>query len=160
MLVLSIPKTLPDDFRKQPSVMSDFLSGRVAAIPVTATEITRLMRLADAGRAPDHQVLPGEASFTDQLAMCAIVDWPREDAEARKILSKQLIDQLLSDEAQAKLSSIQALRVTQGSSLYSGSSPMAALEQGYLSRAFSCPNAFDPAFRQQAAQILETALTD
>lgn len=153
------PESLPENFRKQASVMSEFRAGAAAAIPVTQVEIARLTQLSDAGKAPDWAAVNGIESFTDQLAMCAIVDWPRDDAQQRQALCLSLIQTLLSEDAQQKLASVRALRVTRGTPLYMGGSAMYQLELGYLNRSFDCPNAFDTSFRLRAAQMLEIALT-
>lgn len=157
-LVLSLPRELPQDFGATDSALNDFRSGCIAAIPVTQLEIKKLEQLADSGRVPDYQILAGIASFSDQLALFAITDCPRSDLTQRQALCAKLLDLLLDEKSQLALSSVRALRVTQGTPIYSGQQGMAVLERGYLTAAFQRPDAFDAGFRAQARQQLESAL--
>ena len=156
--ILSLPAILPENFRAQSSALSDFLNGRAAAIPVTQFEIRKLEQRSEQGRCPDWAVIPGEAAYTDQLALFAITNFAREDVAARQQFSAQLLELLLDDTSQKALSSARALRTTTGAQLYTGQSPMAALERGYLGGFISAPNAFDARFRSLAQARLGAAL--
>lgn len=156
-LVLSIPQALGKDFRQVSSAVSDFRGGRAAAIPVSQLEIKQLSQLSEQGRVPEWAAVPSLAAFTDQLAMLAIVDVPRTNQQARQALCLKLLDLLLSDESQKALSSIWALRVTEGEALYQAQQPMAVLERSYQG-AIACPNAFDNTFRQRLQERFASQL--
>ncbi len=156
-LELSFPQTRPKDFRQVASAMPEFVAGQAAAIPVTPKEIQRLMQRSDLGRGPEYQIISGLQAFTDQLLLCAVVDWPREDIPARQALCQELLNLVLDEKAQSALGIARALRVTAGAPLYTGQQPLAALERGYQ-RAIQCPNAFDAEFRARMSQLLDRKL--
>ena len=111
------------------------------------------MRAAsDAGGAPDWTAYTGEP-FTDQLALFAIVDWPREDIAARRALGEELLAHLLSEESQAELTRVHALRTTPGEALYGAQNGMAQLEAAYLSSRVLAPNAFDTSWQTSVQTI-------
>ncbi|MEF9894747.1 MAG: extracellular solute-binding protein [Clostridia bacterium] len=152
LVLCDLPPALPADFRKGDTAYAAFTGDVAAAIPVTQREIRRLQVLSEMGRGPDWTIAQGGAAFTDQLLMMAVVDAPRPDAQARKALALSLLDFLLTEDSQAQLSLIRALRVTKGPALYGSQRGMAELEAIYRG-GFSSVNAFDDRFRaQQAAQ--------
>jgi len=132
-----------------------FLQEEADAILSTQRGIRRLQLADDSGSAPDWGVYtPGEA-FSDQLALYAIVNLPREDRAARIEIGQALLDHLLSEECQAKLTQIRALRVTDGPALYTAQNGMAQLEMAYLGKSILAPNAFDQAWRKNAALLFD-----
>lgn len=156
LLCAGLPDKLPSDFRKQSSVYSAFTGSRAAMIPVTQREIRRLNTLGDSGRAPDWSLWTPPTTFTDQLALVSIVDWPREDIGDRQTLCKSFLDLLLSDDAQLALSGPGAFRVTRGEALYTADRAMAALEAALSGGGIIAPNAFGDSWRAPAASLADS----
>lgn len=150
----TFPLELPSGFREESSVYAAFTAGTSAMIPVTQREIRRLQLLEDTGRAPEWRAEASAGGFTDQLAMLAAVDWPRESGEARASLSLELIRFLLSEESQAELTRVRALSVLPGASLYASQRGMAELEAAYRASVLA-PNAFDGAWRENARHLAD-----
>ncbi len=151
----ALPLALPDNFRTQESVYSDFTAGKLSAMPATQREIRRLQLLSQDGRGPDFRIETMGAPFTDQLALMAVVDWPREDGEARQSLSQAFLSHLLTEESQAKLTSARAFPVIDMAPLYGGDSAFAALEQALASPALTVPPVFGDAWRAYAASLMD-----
>jgi len=145
----TLPKALPKDFRTRASVVTDFASGRTAAILVSQREAQRLTALSGAGRAPGWTLEP--APYTDQVAFMAVVDLPRQDLSERQALSIQLVDYLLSDESQKALTRVLAFRAAPGEALYASRMGFAALERALSGGAVRVPAAFDQGFRGTAS---------
>ncbi|NLG24957.1 MAG: hypothetical protein GX558_06350 [Clostridiales bacterium] len=154
LVSLGLPDELPDGFRAKSSAYEDFVAGRAAALPVTQREITRLMRLAESGRMTDVTYWPAGAALTDQLAMMAVVDAPKDGAQARQALCAQLIALMLDDASQRALAASGALPVVDGLTLYAGTPGMAQIE-ATLSGELWVPNAFDAGWKARAAAIAD-----
>lgn len=155
-----VPCALPADTPRSADAYREFVSGSLAAIPVTQWELRRLELLADAGRGPDWQAaIPGKYALADQLALLAVVDWPRTDAQARQELALAFLAHLLSAECQAALSRARAFPVTAGVSAYEGRGAMAQLESALQAKVLLVPNAFDGRWREAAAQGLAAFLS-
>ena len=144
----ALPAVLPDSFLTGDDFYSGFTKGLYGAIPVTQREIRRLQVLSESGRAPDWAGEAGGAAFTDQLLMMAVPQTHREDSAARQALARELLAFLLNEDSQKALSSIRALRVTQGEALYAGDAGMAELEKSTLG-VLSTVTAFDTGFKAQ-----------
>ncbi len=155
MTAFTRPTRLPANFRQDNTVMGDFAARRAAAVPVTQVEIKRLENLADTGRAPDYEILAGAGTFTDQVALFGIVDGGKA-AQAR--LCRALLGMLWSEQAQAWLSGVRALRVTEGPALYSSNRGMAALESAYAGRDIEAPGAFDSGYIERKQLALDQTL--
>ena len=143
---------LPTGFSFAESAYSTFARKEADAILATQRELCQLAAASDAGTAPDWTAYTGEP-FTDQLALFAIVDWPREDIEARRALGEELLAHLLSEESQAQLTRVRALRTTPGEALYGAQNGMAQLEAAYLNARILAPNAFDARWQDKAQTI-------
>lgn len=152
-----LPKSLPADFRKRSSIISDFASGRTAAALVTQREVRRLESLSGAGRAPDWTLEP--APYTDQIAFLAVVDLPRDDLAKRQSLSVKLIEHLLSDDSQKALSKIRAFRVTPGEALYASRTGYAQLERALSGGNVEPAAAFGSGFRSAACAAADAFVT-
>jgi len=153
----TLPKSLPSDFRARESVLSDFASGRTAAILASQRELKRLEALGGAGRAPDWAFEP--APFTDQLALLAVVDLPREDLAERQALCGRLIGHLLNDESQKALSTIRAFRAMPGDMLYPLQAGFAPLERALSGGLVTVPAAFDGRFRSATKAAADGLVT-
>ncbi len=151
----SLPLALNSEFRQSESVYSAFTAGKLAAMPVTQREIRRLQLLADSGKGPDWRVETMGLPFTDQAALLAVVDWPRDDGPQRQALSEKLISFLLADERQAKLTMARAFPVTECSALYAGDSGLTALERALSSDNLTLPPAFGNAWRVRAGALMD-----
>ena len=143
---------LPTGFSFDEGAYSAFVRNEADAILVTQRELCQLRAASEAGGAPDWTAYTVEP-FTDQLALFAIVDWPREDIAARRALGEELLAHLLSEESQAELTRVHALRTTPGEALYSAQNGMAQLEAAYLSSRVLAPNAFDTSWQTSAQTI-------
>ena len=143
---------LPAGFAFDEGAYSAFVRKEADAILATQRELCQLITASEAGTAPDWTAYTGEP-FTDQLALFAIVDWPREDIEARHALGEELLAHLLSEESQAQLTRVRALRTTPGEALYGAQNGMAQLEAAYLSSRILAPNAFDTRWSRSAQTI-------
>jgi len=152
-----LPKSLPADFRKRSSIISDFASGRTAAALVTQREVRRLESLSGAGRAPDWTLEP--APYTDQIAFLAVVDLPRDDLAKRQSLSVKLIEHLLSDDSQKALSKNRAFRVTPGEALYASRTGYAQLERALSGGNVEPAAAFGSGFRSAACAAADAFVT-
>jgi len=152
-----LPKSLPADFRKRASILSDFASGRTAAALVTQREVRRLESLSGAGRAPDWTLEP--APYTDQVSFLAVVDLPRDDLAKRQSLSVKLIEHLLSDDSQKALSKIRAFRVTPGEALYASQTGYAQLERALSGGNVEPAAAFGSGFRSAACAAADAFVT-
>jgi hypothetical protein len=152
-----LPKSLPADFRKRSSIISDFASGRTAAALVTQREVRRLESLYGARRAPDRTLEP--APYTDQIAFLAVVDLPRDDLAKRQSLSVKLIEHLLSDDSQKALSKIRAFRVTPGEALYASRTGYAQLERALSGGNVEPAAAFGSGFRSAACAAADAFVT-
>lgn len=152
-----LPKSLPGDFRKRESVISDFASGRTAAALVTQREIRRLESLSGAGRAPDWTLEP--APYTDQVAFLAVADLLRDDLATRQSLSVKLIEHLLSEDSQKALSKIRAFRVTPGEALYASRTGYAQLERALSGGSVEPAAAFSSGLRSTASAAADVLVT-
>jgi len=142
LMSAGLPEDLPETFRQIESVYSAFTGGRAAAIPVTQREIQRLHTLSETGRAPDWTVETSAAAWTDQLALVAVVDWPREELAERQALCLQFLDSLLTEEAQQALEGVKAFPVIDTPPLYPARQGMAQIERALVSDALKTPPAF------------------
>lgn len=154
-LDVALPGQLPEDFRRTESVYNAFLRGETAAIPVTQREIRRLALLSEQGKAPDYAVAAYGAAFTDQAALFAVSAAERPEREARIALCKELLQWLLSDEMQGRLTLSRAFRVTDGAFLYPAVSEMRALEEQLARAELWVPPAFSSAWRQTASALCD-----
>ncbi len=152
----TLPSSLPADFRTRESVLSDFVSGRTAAVLASLRDMGRLEALSGAGRAPDWTLEP--APSTDQVAFLAVADLPRQDLAARQALSKKLVEHLLSDESQKALSKVRAFRVLPGEAMYASRTGFSQLERA-LNGGVRVPSVFDAAFRAEAERAADDLIT-
>ena len=151
-----VPCSLPENFGFSNRAFEDFLSGGADVIPVTQRQLRRLELLSESGRAPDWTVaMPGAYALADQLALMAIVDWPRQDQQARQELCADFIAHLLTDESQARLRTARAFPVTEGIYAYEGGGAMASLEASLREKALLVPPAFGSAWHAELARLLE-----
>ena len=155
LLENALPCELPADFRQRESVYAAFTKGQAAAIPVTQREIHRLALLADQGKAPDYLVAASGEAFTDQAALFAINDAERPDRQARVELCRVLLEQLLSDEMQQKLTIARAFRTTDGAPLYPAQSEMGILEAHLSQPDLLAAPAFSNSWRQEARALCD-----
>lgn len=119
-----------------------FTRGEADALPVSQAQIRRLKALSEAGRGPDWAAAAtGEAMLADQLLLLGIVDWPRDDLDARQELCRAFLAHLLSVETQTSLTVAGALSVLEGLTIYAGENGYEALEA-----AASLPLLVPPAF--------------
>ena len=153
LALCSLPLSLPEDFLEGDDFFTGFTQGIYGAIPVTQREIRRLQVLSQSGRTPDWTIAAGGAAFTDQLLLLAVPRTNRQDGAARQALMAEFLAFLLEEDSQQALTSIRALRVTQGDPLYPGDQGMAELEQSTLGVLRPVP-AFDTRYRDQGkAQV-------
>lgn len=150
----ALPSSLPDAFRRDSSVFNQFSSGTVAAVPVTQRDVSRLLTLSESGKGPDWRVETAGIPFTDQLTFYSIVDYPRNDAEARQSLCADFLSILLSDKMQQKLALVRAFPACSTTGLYS-SPAMSALEQALSSEQLITPPAFGSEWRRQASALAD-----
>ncbi|NLF28579.1 MAG: hypothetical protein GX592_11840 [Clostridiales bacterium] len=144
---------LPADFAPSKNAYSDFISGRVAAIPVTQSEVRRLSALSDLGRGPDWAVsASGSAMLADQLLLLGVVDWPRGDNLDRQALSTDFLGHLLSEEVQRTLATAGAFPVIETAALYQGRAGYDGLEIA-TNLPLVVPDAFSSAWREKAERI-------
>lgn len=143
-----LPTDLPDNFLAGEDAYTGFTKGLYGAIPATQREIRRLQLLSETGRAPDWAIEAGGAAFTDQLLFMGVPQVHREDAAARQALAREFLAFLLNDDSQKALTSIRALRVTQGEALYANDQGMAELERSTLG-VLQAVTAFDTSFKAQ-----------
>lgn len=148
LVTCALPSALPDSFLAGDDFYSGFTKGVYGAIPVTQREIRRLQVLSESGRAPDWTVEAGGAAFTDQLLLMAVPQTQREDSAARQALARAFLSFLLNEDSQKALTSIRALRVTQGDALYANDQGMAELEKS-TSGVLRTVAAFDTGFKAQ-----------
>ena len=138
---------------------SDFTNGAAAAIPVTQREIRRLELLAESGRGPDWAVsMPGKYALADQLALIAVVDWPRKDAAERQQLGQELIAHLLSEEIQKELSRSRAFPTRADTFAYEGHGAMAQIEAALAEKKLIVPSAFGRKWQGDPAAVLDEFL--
>ena len=142
------PSTLP---ALSEDAYAAFSRGEVDALPVSQAQIRRLKALSEAGRGPDWTAAAtGEAMLADQLLLLGIVDWPRDDLEARQELCRAFLAHLLSVETQTSLTVAGALPVLEGLTLYAGESGYEALEA-----AASLPLLVPPVFGTSGRETLD-----
>ena len=142
------PSTLP---ALSEDAYAAFTRGEVDALPVSQAQIRRLKALSEAGRGPDWTAAAtGEAMLADQLLLLGIVDWPRDDLEARQELCRAFLAHLLSVETQTSLTVAGALPVLEGLTLYAGESGYEALEA-----AASLPLLVPPVFGTSGRETLD-----
>ena len=137
-----------------PEALDRFIAGELAAIPVTQKELSRLLRLRDAGRGPDWAcAASGQFAFSDQLLMLAVTAQPDADGDARTSLALEFARSLLGADAQKKLADIGAFSVT-GASLYSDFSAYAPLDALLNCRPLIVPRLFSEYSSRQSADIV------
>ena len=142
------PSTLP---ALSEDAYAAFTRGEVDALPVSQAQIRRLKALSEAGRGPDWTAAAtGEAMLADQLLLLGIVDWPRDDLDARQELCHAFLAHLLSAETQTSLTVAGALPVLEGLTLYAGESGYEALEA-----AASLPLLVPPVFGTSGRETLD-----
>lgn len=151
----ALPLALPEDFRARESIYADFTGGRLAAMPVTQREIRRLQLLTQNGKGADFRLEIMGTPFTDQLALMAVVDWPRADGEERQALSLSFLMHLLTEESQSKLTSARAFPAVEIAPLYGSDAAFFALEQTLSSPALTVPPAFGDDWRTLATQLMD-----
>ena len=145
-------RRLPADFHYDEDAWRHFANGESAAMPVTQREIRRLQTLSDQGKGPHWQLIPGDCGFTDQLLAVAIVD--RDENADRHALCDDLIAWLLSDTCQSTLYRASAFSVTDVSSGYSASDPLAILDNLLRDSRLSVPRIFDRQWTLDAEAIV------
>ncbi len=150
-----LPEGLAEDFRTEAGVYSQFVSGKIAAMPVTQREIRRLQLLSESGKGPDWRVECIGSAFTDQLALFSIVAWPREDAEARQSLAEAFMNLMLSQDMQRKLTMARAFSVIGTADLYPGSREFGPLEDTLNGPELTLPPAFGQTWRAYAQNLAD-----
>ena len=145
---------LPSDLSFSETAYSDFVAGKISAIPVTQYQIQRLKALSDQGKGPDWRIgISGDMAFTDQILFAAVVDRP--DAPEKQALCKSLIYHLLSEECQKDISRAGLFSVTETLSGYDSYDPLRTMEDMlrtrpmYAAASFSASDtrALDPVVR-------------
>jgi hypothetical protein len=109
-------------------------------MPVTQREIRRLQALSDQGKGPQWQLVPGDSVFTDQLLAMAIVN--HIDNPDRQTLCEDFIAWLLAEPCQSSLYRASAFAVTDVSSGYDPSDPLAILDNSLRDSSLSVPPVF------------------
>ncbi len=133
---------LPDGFSSDLDAYSDFITGKIAAIPVTQYHIRRLAALSDTGKGPDWNIeTTGDIPFTDQLLFAAVVD-RNEDVE-KQTLCREFIDHLLSDDCQKELNRAGAFSVTEAYSDYKAHDPLVLINDVLRTDRLCTISAFD-----------------
>ena len=145
-------RRLPTDFHYDEDAWRHFANGESAAMPVTQREIRRLQALSDQGKGPQWQLRPGDYGFTDQLLALAIVD--RAENADRHALCDDFVAWLLSDTCQSTLYRASAFAVTDVSSGYSASDPLAILDNLLRDSRLSVPRIFDRQWVSDAEAIV------
>lgn len=125
------------------NLYSALLSGEISATPLTQRQVARIRAAQADGKYGDIQFL-NAAGYTDQLLMAAIVDTKRDDLPARSTLCAAFIDQLLTDEAQAGLSSCALFPTALTGTLYDSVGGMSQIEAALRRSDCVVRGAFDP----------------
>lgn len=146
------PLLFAGDARSHSSVYSLFASGQADAIIATVQDLSRIRLLAGEGRAPEYTVFPGGTAFTDLIALAAVVDDPSPGSDDRERICADFFSHLLTEESQQALANVLAFRTTNGDPLYSTSRDGMAAVEASLHSGIIVPNAFDPTWRERAAQ--------
>jgi len=148
----ALPVPLPPDFADRSSVYADFSGGHLAMMPITQREIRRLELLSDSGKAPEWHVQARGLPFTDQMALVSVTA-AREEAE-RWALCMELIEWLLREDMQKKLTSSRAFSVCDMTPLYSSNRAMSAVESALKSENLLVPPAFGNGWRAEASALM------
>ena len=144
-----LPAPLPSKFAERKSVYADFTGGYLAVMPVTQREIRRLEVLA---KAPDWRVEAIGLPFTDQMALLSVIDVQRSDAAERQALCLELIDLMLSEAMQKKLTTSRAFPVREIGLLYPSNRAMSAVESALKSENLLISPAFGSEWREEASR--------
>lgn len=116
-----------------------FIAGELPVVAVTQAELSRLIRLRDAGRGPDWTcAAAGQVAYTDQLLLLGVVEASGDCARERQALAQEFGASLLEPAAQARLADIGAFSVT-GACVHAEFSAYAALDRLLNSRELLFP---------------------
>jgi len=146
---------MAEKFGRQSSVYADFTAGRLAAMPVTQREIRRLELLGEGGKAPDWRVEISGMPFTDQAALVSVTVQDRQDAGARQALCLELVDTILSERMQQRLTQVRAFAAADIAPLYAAGRSMSPIERALRSEMLLVPPAFGSLWRMQAAEFIK-----
>jgi len=141
---------------RQPLAFEQFINGEIPVLPVTQTELARLIRLQDSGRGPDWRLYQGSGIVcADQLLLAGATAQDGDGSDERSKLAQEFIAFLLTDEAQKELISIGAFTVT-GKDFYPSFSPYAVLESMINSSTLAVPsrNRFSEQYAADSASIV------
>ena len=145
-------RQLPSGFQYDDDAWRHFINGESTAMPVTQREIRKLQTLSNQGKGPDWKLCPGDSAFTDQLLCLALVDRP--DDMPRRELCREFLAWLLSDECQSILYRAGAFAVTDSTSGYDPSDPLASMDAALRDPTLCVPRIFDRQWTEQAEGIV------
>jgi len=151
-------RRLPAGFQYDGDAWRHFVNGESAAMPVTQREVRRLQGLSDQGKGPQWQLGPGDAAFTDQLLGLAVMDRPVSDP--RRSLCMDFLAWLLSEDCQSSLSHASAFAVTEASSGYAASDPLAVMDAALRDPSLAAPRFFDDRWTTRAEEIVREFISD
>ena len=124
------------------ATLDAFLNGETPALVISQYELSKLIRLREAGRGPDWRCIPsGSYMYADQLLLGGIVSGSDESAPARNALAHTFLQFLLTDECQQKLAAIGAFPSTR-LTIYPAASAYATMEGMLRSLPLTVPALF------------------
>ena len=123
-------------------------------MPVTQREIRRMELLSDSGKAPEWYAQARGLPFTDQMALVSVT--AAREARERQALCMELVEWLLREDMQKKLTSSRAFSVCDIAPLYSSNRSMSAVESALKSENLLVPYAFGNGWRAEASALMRT----
>lgn len=137
---LGLPAAAPESSFHSEHAMDSFINGELPYIPVSSSDLYRLIRLRDNGKGPDWKLhASGSITCSDQLLLGGIPAQDNKNEQAQ--LAEEFLQLLLSSDSQSKLADIGAHAVT-GEIIYSDFSPYAELDVLLNSRPLWLPACF------------------
>ena len=131
-----------------------FIAGELSALPVSQRELSRLVRLRDAGRGPDWAcAATGVVAYTDQLLLSGVVDQADGDGAEREALAEEFIALLCTGQMQQRLADVGAFSVT-GARIHSDFSAYAPLDALLNGRRLIVPNSFSEYSKRSCGGIV------
>lgn len=125
-----------------PPSLDAFINGDIPAIIISQRELSKLLRLRDAGKGPDWRCVPsGTSMYADQLLLGGVTVQHDEAASLRTPLALSFLDFLLRDECQQQLNSIGAFPAT-GRTIYPAASAYSTMEGMLHSLPLAAPELF------------------
>lgn len=131
-----------------------FIAGELSALPVSQRELSRLVRLRDAGRGPDWAcAATGVVAYTDQLLLSGVVGQADGDGAEREALAEEFIALLCTGQMQQRLADVGAFSVT-GARIHSDFSAYAPLDALLNGRRLIVPNSFSEYSQRSCGRIV------